>query len=72
MRKRLWIEGQLHFGWGCSECEWMFVPPGPAIGNLLDQMKQHYEQQGESEKDFVAHVCAEYPRSRTRRRSNSA
>jgi hypothetical protein len=60
MRRKLeWIEGPRSWGWGCSECAWMFNPVGAPIGNSLDQMKANFAKQ--LDKEFAAHVCAEHP-----------
>ena len=61
-RKLVWVEEQHFWGFGCSECAWVFNPSGSPAGNSLDEMKQNYEQQ--REKDFAAHVCAKYPRAK--------
>jgi hypothetical protein len=61
-RKLVWIEGQLFWGWGCSECAWVFNPSGPPIGNSLEKMKHNYEEQ--RDKDFAVHVCAEYSKGK--------
>ena len=61
-RKLVWIE-ELHFqGWGCSECAWVFNPSGAPMGNTLDEMKENYERR--RDKDFAAHVCAEYSKAK--------
>jgi hypothetical protein len=58
-RKLVWIEEQSFWGWGCSECAWVFNASGSPAGNSLDEMKQNYEQR--RDKEFAAHVCAEHP-----------
>jgi hypothetical protein len=63
-RKLVWIEGPLSWGWGCSECAWVFNPSGAPIGNSLDEMKQNFGQQ--LDKEFAAHVCAKHPRIRNK------
>jgi len=60
-RKLVSIEEQRFWGWGCSECEWVFRPLGPLVGQSLDEMKVHYEKQRDEE--FASHVCAEYRRA---------
>jgi len=61
MRRRLvWIEEQHFWGWGCSECAWLFRPLGPLVGESIDNMKVHYEKQ--RDKQFASHVCAEHRR----------
>ena len=63
MRRRLrWVENQNRQGFGCSECNWLFDPSGPVVGESLDEMKQEYEAQ--RDKEFAAHVCAEYLRAK--------
>ena len=59
-RKLVSIEERRFWGWGCSECEWVFRPLGPLVGQSIDEMKVHYEKQ--RDKEFASHVCAEYPR----------
>jgi hypothetical protein len=58
-RELVWIERQGFWGWGCSECAWVFNPSGKPTGNSLDEMKQNYKEQ--RDKDFAAHLCAEHP-----------
>jgi hypothetical protein len=61
-RKLVLIEEQRFWGWGCSECAWVFNPSGSPTGKSIHEMKQNYEQQ--REKAFAAHVCAQHPRVR--------
>jgi hypothetical protein len=61
-RKLLWIEEELFWGWGCSECAWLFRPLGPLVGQSIDDMKVNYEHQ--RDKEFASHACAEHPRAR--------
>ena len=61
-RKLVWIKEQRFWGWGCSECAWVFNPSGSPTGKSLDEMKQNYEQQRDEE--FAAHVCAENLRAK--------
>jgi hypothetical protein len=60
-RQRVWIENQNFQGFGCSECNWVFKPSGPLVGESLNEMKQKYEAQ--RDKEFAAHVCAKHPRA---------
>jgi hypothetical protein len=60
-RQLVWIESQNFEGFGCSECNWAFNPPGALVGESLDAMKQNYEAQ--RDKEFAAHVCAKHPRA---------
>jgi hypothetical protein len=60
-RKLVWVESQSFEGFGCSECNWMFNPPGALVGKSLDKMKQTYEAQ--RDKEFAAHVCVKPPRA---------
>jgi hypothetical protein len=60
-RELVWVEKKNFQGWACSECAWEFNPSGPLIGESLDKMKMHYQEQ--RDKEFKLHVCAE--RSRT-------
>jgi hypothetical protein len=61
-RELVWIERRNFQGWACSECAWGFNPLGPLVGETLDDMKMHYEQQRDEE--FKSHVCAEHPRAK--------
>jgi hypothetical protein len=58
-RKLVWIEEQSFYGWGCSECAWVFNPSGSPTGKSLDEMKENYERQ--RDRDFATHVCSEHP-----------
>jgi hypothetical protein len=60
-RKLVWIQKHNFQGWACSECTWVFNPLGPLVGESIDEMKTHYEQQRDEE--FTSHVCAEHPRA---------
>jgi hypothetical protein len=60
-RKLVWGERPNFQGWACTECAWVFNPSGPFIGESLDEMKMHYEQQ--RDKEFTSHVCVEHPRA---------
>ena len=60
-RKLVWMESQTFEGFGCSECTWVFKPPGALVGESLDEMKQKYEAQ--RDKEFAAHVCIKQPRA---------
>jgi hypothetical protein len=59
-RKLVWVGGQNFQGWACSECAWAFNPSGPLVGESIDVMKMHYEQQ--RDREFASHVCAAHPR----------
>jgi hypothetical protein len=61
-RKLVSMKGPGFWGWGCSECAWVFNPSGSPIGQTLEEMKRHYEQR--RDKDFAAHFCAEHPRAK--------
>jgi hypothetical protein len=63
-RKLVWIEEHGFWGWGCSECAWVFNSSGTS-GKSLEEIKQNYERQ--RNKDFAAHVCAVYPRAKDTR-----
>jgi hypothetical protein len=58
-REMVWVEGEYFRGWGCSECAWEFRPSGFPEGDTIDEMKDAYERQRDSE--FESHVCAKYP-----------
>jgi hypothetical protein len=60
-RKLVWVESQAFEGFGCSECNWVFNPPGALVGESLNEMKQKYEAQRDNE--FAAHVCVKPPRA---------
>jgi hypothetical protein len=62
-RKLVWIEEQSFYGWGCSECSWVFNPSGSPTGKSLDEMKENYERQ--RDRDFATHVCTEHPRAKS-------
>ena len=61
MRTLVWIEKQSFQGFGCSECNWMFITSGALVGESLDEMKRKYEAQ--RDKEFAAHACAKHPRA---------
>jgi hypothetical protein len=61
-RELVWIERKSFQGYGCSECAWVFRPPGMPTGKSLDDMKRDYEQQ--RDKHFADHVCAKYSRGK--------
>jgi hypothetical protein len=60
-RELIWVERRNFQGWICSECAWAFNPSGPLIGESLDKMKRHYQEQRDNE--FKSHVCAEHPKT---------
>jgi hypothetical protein len=60
-RKLTWIEEKHFWGWGCSECAWLFRPLGPLVGQSIDEMKRKYGEQRDTE--FASHVCAEHSRA---------
>jgi hypothetical protein len=61
-RTLIWIEKSRFQGSGCSECAWVFTPPGPPDGESLVEMMEKYERR--RDKEFAAHVCAEHPRTK--------
>jgi hypothetical protein len=61
-RMLVWIEEPRFQGFGCSQCAWTFHPSGPPTGDSLHEMKELYQRR--RDKEFVIHVCAEYPRAR--------
>jgi hypothetical protein len=61
-RELVWVEKKNFQGWACSECAWEFNPSGPLIGESLDKMKTHYQEQ--RDKEFKSHVCAQHPRTK--------
>ena len=58
-RKLVWIENQKFQGFGCSQCNWVFQPSGPPVGESLAKMIKAFEDQREEE--FAAHVCLGQP-----------
>lgn len=61
MRRRLvWVKSQNFEGWACAGCAWVFKPSGPVVGESIEDMKMHYEDQ--RDKEFASHVCAAHPR----------
>jgi len=62
MRQMIRVKSVGSEGWACSECAWKFSPSGPPRGASLDEMKQNFERQRDSE--FASHVCARHPRTR--------
>jgi hypothetical protein len=60
MRQIVWIKTARVRGWGCSQCNWVFSPLGPPLGNSLDEMMQNYER--EREMEYLLHSCAQYPK----------
>jgi rubredoxin len=62
MREMVWVETATRADWTCSYCAWVFKPLGPPLGKTIEEMKQNYERQ--AQKEFAAHVCAEYPRNK--------
>jgi rubredoxin len=61
-RKLVSTENQSFWGWGCSECAWVFNPSGPPAGHSIQEMKQKYAQQRDH--DFATHLCAEHPKAK--------
>jgi hypothetical protein len=59
-RELIWIEKERFWGWGCSNCTWIFNPAGLPTGASLNEMIRDYEEQRDGE--FKAHVCAKHPR----------
>ena len=59
-RKLVQIKTENFHGFGCSECNWVFDPSGPFVGNTLQEMMTKYKAQ--RDKEFAAHVCAETPK----------
>jgi len=62
-RELVWIDQPRFRGWGCSQCEWVFNPPGPPIGNTFDAMMQNFELRRDEE--FASHDCATHSRKPT-------
>jgi rubredoxin len=60
-RKLVWVERQNFQGWACTECAWVFDPVGPVVGQSIEEMKEHYEEQ--RDKEFASHDCAAHPRA---------
>jgi hypothetical protein len=63
LRELVWIEDDRFRGWGCSECAWVFNPPGAPTGKSLDESKRNFElQRG---KEFKLHLCGDHPRAKS-------
>jgi rubredoxin len=60
MRKMVWMDQPRFRGWGCSQCAWVFNPPGPPLGKTFDLMKSNFESRRDEE--FTSHDCAKHPR----------
>ena len=60
-RRMVWITTAQMEDWACSECGWAFRPSGPPVGRDLEEMKQNYERQRDTE--YGSHVCAEHARN---------
>jgi rubredoxin len=60
--KLIWTEGQNFAGWGCAKCGWVFNPAGPAVGNSIDEMKEHFRTQ--LSQKFASHSCPDHPRGK--------
>lgn len=65
MRQMIWIKTARMEAWGCSQCDWTFKPLDPLRGSSLDEMKQNYLNQRETE--FASHICAAHPRAKSAR-----
>jgi hypothetical protein len=61
MRKLTWVKSERSESWACSECAWAFNPSGPPRGTSLDQMKENFKRQRDT--DFAIHDCANHPRT---------
>jgi hypothetical protein len=59
-RKLVWVEKPNAQRWTCTECAWVFNASWPLVGKTIDEMKEEFRQQ--RDKEFAAHVCAEYPK----------
>jgi hypothetical protein len=58
-RRLVWVERPNFQRWTCTECAWVFDPSWPLVGKTIDEMKDNFGQQRDTE--FAAHVCAEHP-----------
>jgi rubredoxin len=65
-RQLEWVEGQNFHGWACSECDWVFNPEGPPVGESIDEMISNYEER--RDKEFTSHVCAQHPKAKNPKR----
>jgi len=63
MRKLVWIKSERVESWVCSDCTWAFRPSGPPLGKSLEEMKENFERQRDTE--FTAHACAKHPRTQS-------
>ena len=59
-RELVWMDQPRFRGWGCSQCAWVFNPPGAPTGENFEEMKRNFESQ--RDKDFASHVCRNHPR----------
>jgi hypothetical protein len=66
-RQLTWVEGRTFWGWGCSECDWIFNPSGVPAGKSLDEMirNSHARISGE----FADHACSEHSRNKVEKHS---
>jgi hypothetical protein len=55
-RRLIWIERQGFWGWGCSECSWVFNPHEPAGKSFNEVMKNTMPQ---CELEFALHICTD-------------
>ena len=62
-RELVWIKQQRFAGWGCSECAWVFNPPGALAGKTFDELMQNFALQ--RDKEFTSHVCSNHPRAKS-------
>ena len=60
-RRLVWIDEIRRRGFGCSECAWVFTPPGLPTGNSFDEIMRDFEVR--RDREFSSHVCADHPRN---------
>ncbi len=63
LRKLVWIEEDRFRCWGCSECAWVFNPPGAPTGKSFNESVRNFELQ--RDKEFTSHVCADHQRAKS-------
>jgi hypothetical protein len=62
-REMVWLS-QERFQGGVALCAHGYSPSTPLVGRSIEEMKRRYDM--ERDKEFRAHVCAGYPRAKTR------
>jgi hypothetical protein len=66
-RQLTWVKGRIFWGWGCSECDWIFNPSGVPAGKSLDEMKRNSHARISGE--FADHAYSEHSRTKVEKHS---